>query len=234
MNPEAIALITAYKSGQLPVDRFLLGMNRLGFSDQAATAALVDFEVQQTQARRQQEATGTTAAPAAPSATPPASTPPQAPSAPYYGSDDIPVGSATNPVAPTAAPDQPYYHSERAENSYYGRRQPDVPGDAQRFRPMPDAAQQAVSVAKSIPQREVSSTQTTEGPSALASFIRGRFGEAAKGSPYDDRLTAFQEARDRSGDSRATGGEVNGKAPLNKDAALHKALEIIQHLLSRG
>ena len=89
-------------------------------------------------------------------------------------------------------------------------------------------------MAKSIPQRSVSNTQTTEGPSALASFIRGRFGEAAKGSPYDDRLTAYQEARDKQGDNKsmASGGSIESKPP--KDAALHKALEIIQHLLSRG
>jgi len=215
----------------------------LGFSDQAATAALVDFEVQQTQARRQQEgATPTTAAPsAAPSATPtPTPTPTPAPT-------EVPLtmaGPAPGIDDPNAL--TPAMRGPLQEDRATRARLSDLPNDfgsptGSMAYPsqlpsnlQPSAAQQAVSVAKSIPQRSVSNTQTTEGPSALASFIRGRFGEAAKGSPYDDRLTAFQEARDRSGDSRATGGEVNGKAPLNKDAALHKALEIIQHLLSRG
>jgi hypothetical protein len=236
MNPEAKALIAAYKSGQLPVDRFLQGMNRLGYSDSAATSALVDYEVETQRAARAQgatqtepSATPTQPAPAQTAATPqpePVPTPvpaPQQNNVPYYGADDVPVGNASNFI-------QPGSDAQRFRPQY-------DPGQAQRFRPEPAPAQTAVNVARSVmsPQREASNTQATNGgPSALAALIRGRFGEAAQGNPMDDRLTAFQEARDRSGEARASGGEVSAKAPNNRDAALHKALEIIQHLLTRS
>lgn len=125
---------------------------------------------------------------------------------------------------------QPGYHSERAEE---GPQQPygDIyqPNEPRRF--------PTVNRALGVAGRAASSTAGTEErpsaePSALASFIRGRFGEAAKGSPFDDRLTAYQEARDKQGDNKsmASGGSVESKPP--KDAALHKALEIIHHLIS--
>lgn len=236
MNPEVIALIAAYKAGQLPVDRFLSSMQQFGYGTEAATKALIDYEVQQTQARRQQEG-GTSATPApsaAPSATPtPTPAPREVPltmAGPAPGIDD--------PNALTPAMRGPLLE-DRATRA----RLSDLPSDfgsptGSMAYPsqlpsnlQPAAVRQAVSVARSIPQREVSNTQTTEGPSALASFIRGRFGDAAQGSPFNDRLTAFQEARDRMGDSRASGGSVDAKPP--KDAALHKALEIIHYMLAK-
>jgi hypothetical protein len=87
--------------------------------------------------------------------------------------------------------------------------------------------QRAVEVAKNRNAESAASQSQAATPSDLLhTLIRGRFGDAARGNPMDDRLTAFQEARDKSGDSRASGGAVNGK-----EAALHKALEIIHHLL---
>lgn len=126
---------------------------------------------------------------------------------------------------------QPGYHSERAEE---GPQQPygDVyqPNEPRRF--------PTINRALNVAGRAASSTAGTEErptpePSALASIMRGRFGEAGKGSPMDDRLTAFQEARDRmeGASGRATGGAVDAKGG-GKDAALHKALEIIHHLIS--
>lgn len=93
------------------------------------------------------------------------------------------------------------------------------------------AVQRAIEVAKSRSAPQMASTQTapeTAAPQSdfIHSLIRGRFGDAAKGNPMDDRLTALQEARDKSGEARASGGSVGGK-----DAALHKALEIIHHLI---
>lgn len=110
---------------------------------------------------------------------------------------------------------------------------------------MTPAIEQAIAIAKTQAQpRPVASgqSQTASGqqtaapdtsaaatPSMLAQIIRGRFGEAAKGNPMDDRLTAAQEARDRMESGMAKGGAVGG----GKDAAIHKALEIIHHLIAR-
>jgi hypothetical protein len=243
MNPEAKALIAAYKSGQLPVDRFLQGMNRLGYSDSAATSALVDYEVETQRAARAQGATQTEPS-ATPTQTPPAATPtPTAGVTPQY---DIQPGYHSPRAEEGPVPG--FYAPQRIEEDRATRaRLSDLPSDfgsptGSMAYPsqlpanlQPSTVQQAVNVAKSIPQREASNTQTTGGgPSALAALIRGRFGEAAQGNAMDDRLTAFQEARDRSGEARASGGEVSAKAPNNRDAALHKALEIIQHLLTRS
>jgi hypothetical protein len=97
----------------------------------------------------------------------------------------------------------------------------------------PATVQQAINVAKRRAADTTVATgqETRAQPSAPSdsafSFLRGRFGEAAKGSPMEDRLTAAQEARDLSGGGMAKGGVVGG----GKDAALHKALEIIHHLI---
>lgn len=131
---------------------------------------------------------------------------PQAqPTGSYYGQDDFPIGSAYEPT--------PY----------------------QRTGPLADRAtvQRAIDVAKTrsaapAAASEVASTQET--PMGFAQLLRGRFGEAGKGNVLEDRLTAAQEARDAAGSGMARGGTVEGKA--GKDAALHKALEIIHHLIS--
>lgn len=103
-------------------------------------------------------------------------------------------------------------------------------GQAQRFRPAGETIQRAIDVARTsnAPAQQAASTQ--ESPSLLAQIIRGRFGEAGKGSPMDDRLTAAQEARDRMESGMAKGGSVEVKP--SKGDALHKALEIIHHLIT--
>jgi hypothetical protein len=104
----------------------------------------------------------------------------------------------------------------------------------------------ALTAARRTPRAEVASSQTTgafmdpltremvggsapqQEQSGLAAFLRGRFGDAAKEDP--NKLTAYQEARDRMGEAKASGGSVDAK-PAKGDA-LHKALEIIHHLIS--
>lgn len=102
-------------------------------------------------------------------------------------------------------------------------REPVPPGQA-------STVQRAVQLAKTrsaAPEAQAASAQTSAAPPSdfLHTLIRGRFGDAAKGNPMDDRLTPAQEAR-------ASGGSVEAKP--GKDAALHKALEIIHHLITRG
>ena len=151
--------------------------------------------------------------------------------APYYGMDDLPVGGNV------AIPGQ----EQRFRPQY-------DPGQAQRFPPMSRAmeleqpneprifptVQRAVELAKNrnaqSASTEMPSSQSAPSSDGLQSLLRGRFGEAGKGSAMEDRLTAAQEARDQSGGGMARGGTAGG----GKDAALHKALEIIHHLISRG
>lgn len=135
-------------------------------------------------------------------------------------------------LADRAVPEQqasPYYALDGGESSpTYGTQQYQ-PNEPRRF---PTVAR-AVEMSKgrgSSPQMGTTQTSPTAAAASdvLHSLIRGRFGEAGKGSPMDDRLTAFQEARDQSGEARKSGGAVGGK-----DQAIHKALEIIHHLISR-
>lgn len=58
---------------------------------------------------------------------------------PANGAAMVPGGLLGGPSMSPAVDIQPGQHSDRAENPFYGRRQPDNPGDAQRFRPMPSA-----------------------------------------------------------------------------------------------
>lgn len=241
MNPEILALVNAYRSGQIGPDIFLQRMSAMGFDQAAATKFLVDAEVAQRNPPPASAAAPTAqAAPQpAPQATPPAPTVTPAPSqptrqnytgsTPYYQQDTIPVGPASNAVRP--------YIESRSDRARISDLPTDFgspagtmayPGNLDKSAYPTPTIERAVRVA-----RDLSSGQTaagegrpSEAPSALAALIRGRFGEAAKGNPMDDRLTAFQEARDKSGDSRASGGAVGGR-----DAALHKALEIIHHLI---
>lgn len=152
---------------------------------------------------------------------------------PYYGMDDSQPGDAY----------RGQYYRESGSPYVGSPMRSDEGSPFEGFTSMTEGSpyvgspmQKAVTAARTAGDRAVSNTQTTAAPSAepsaLAAFIRGRFGDAAKGSPFDDRLTAAQEARDKMGEGRATGGSVDGKPP--KDAALHKALEIIHHLISRG
>lgn len=138
----------------------------------------------------------------------------------------------SGPLADRAVPEQqasPYYALDGGESSpTYGTQQYQ-PNEPRRF---PTVAR-AVEMSKgrgSSPQMATTQTSPTAAAASdvLQSLIRGRFGEAGKGSPMDDRLTAFQEARDQSGEARKSGGAVGGK-----DQAIHKALEIIHHLISR-
>lgn len=114
---------------------------------------------------------------------------------------------------------------------------PDMEQVYQRQGPLADRSpaptvQRALTASRAAAPTVASGTGQTASPEAaspsmLAQIIRGRFGEAAKEDP--NKLTAAQEARDR---GMASGGSVEPKPP--KDAALHKALEIIHHLIRRG
>lgn len=139
--------------------------------------------------------------------TQPAPTTPPAPdNVPYYGMDDSTPGGAFSPT--------PYQRTgPLADRAPTVRRAMDVAGGGSKS-----------------PQMGTTQTSPTAAAASdvLHSLIRGRFGEAGKGSPLEDRLTAAQEARDASGGGMAKGGAVGGK-----DQAIHKALEIIHHLISR-
>lgn len=107
-------------------------------------------------------------------------------------------------------------------------------------RPEPSNAQRAVNIARSqIPQppsrMEVMGNNGGESaqsqPSGLMKFIRGDFREGA-----DQRIMeAMRRQQEESGmqPGKAEGGATTSKATSGKDAALHKALEIIHMMLSR-
>lgn len=144
------------------------------------------------------------------------------------------VATAIPQAAPVAQPQAAtgsYYGLDGSEMSPTYGQQMYQPNENRQY---PSTVERALSVSRGSPRAEVSSAQMPAAQSAdasgIASFLRGRFGEAAKGSAMEDRLTAAQEARDRMGEGRASGGSVDGKP--QKDAALHKALEIIHHLIS--
>lgn len=121
-------------------------------------------------------------------------------------------------------------------------------GQAQRFNPNPvSAAQEVVSRAQNTPTAQAQRVANTPLPpqrpeelrqqpaqqgqqgSALVNFIRGDFREGA-----DQRIQeALRRQREESGvtEGRATGGAAPKK--MNRDEILHKALEIIQHMLTR-
>lgn len=148
-------------------------------------------------------------------------------------------GSTVSPDESDFAPSgSAFYHRQ---GPLADRINPDMEKVYQRQGPLADrtstvqaaltAARTAAPSASSIAPAEArpSAASSSSEPSALARIIRGRFGEAANEDP--NKLTAFQEARDRAG-GMATGGSIEAKPP--KDAALHKALEIIHHLIRRG
>lgn len=127
-------------------------------------------------------------------------------------------------------------------------------GSREGMRPGPgmntiSAAQQAINAARQTvarPQTQQAAVQAPaqatvqqrdgggeqqQGPSALTRLIRGDFSEGA-----DQRVAqAMQRQREESGvePGKAEGGATTGKATSGKDAALHKALEIIHMMLSR-
>lgn len=235
MDPQIRELVLGYRSGSIPVDVYLKRMQALGHDPAAATRFLVDQEVE----TRRGSTPAPTAEPStqpAPQTPPPAATTPaprpQAGAVPYYGMDDIPVGGASDMPRPM--------QEDRTSRSTLA----DLPADRgspagdmsfpSRLPPSLTAApvQRALDVAKSRAAAPQMASETASEPGLLAQIIRGRFGEAAKGSPFDDRLTAYQEARDRMGEARATGGEVAGKSGNSRDAALHKALDIIHYMLT--
>jgi hypothetical protein len=171
----------------------------------------------------------------------------------YNPSQSVGDDMANPPVMAYQGPGVSYDPSDFVSDNLPGRhRESAVSYDQSDFFPYPETqynrqgpladrlpgggstVQRALTASRGSPRAEVSSTQMPAAQSAdtssLASFLRGRFGEAGRGSAMEDRLTAAQEARDRMGEGMASGGQVNKP---HKDAALHKALEIIHHMISR-
>lgn len=90
-------------------------------------------------------------------------------------------------------------------------------------------AQQAAAVLQESPNQLTVQKGPEQGPNALTRFIRGDFTEGA-----DQRIMeAMRRQREESGvdSGRASGGAAPKKS--NKDDVLHKALEIIHHMLTR-
>lgn len=121
------------------------------------------------------------------------------------------------------------------------------PGQAQRFRPpAASMAREVIQRAQNTPQAQAaqaaqvlqqSPNQLTiqkgaeQGPSSLTRFIRGDFSEGA-----DQRIMeAMRRQREESGvtEPMARGGAAEKPKKNNKDDVLHKALEIIHHMLTR-
>lgn len=243
MDPKIRELVVGYRTGRIPVDVFLKEMQALGHDTASATKFLVDQEVEASRPASAQPTPAPSQSPASPPSAPtpvptpaPASVPrpryPDASAAPYYGMDNMPVGTASNMPMPmqedrlsrARLSDLPSdFGSPAGSMAYPSSLPPSL---------TPSTVQRAIDVAKTRQPAPQVAAQTADEPSMLATLIRGRFGEAGKGSPFDDRLTAAQEARDRMGESRATGGEVAGKSGNSRDAALHKALEIIHYMLT--
>lgn len=164
------------------------------------------------------------------------------------------MGSAQAAPAPEASPQRMQVPRDVpapmpvADQMDYGSREGMRPGPGMNTI---SAAQQAINAARQtpvrpqqqqapmqapVPQRRVdvlgdSGGEQQQGPSALSRFIRGDFSEGA-----DQRvMQAMQRQREESGvePGKAEGGAATGKATSGKDAALHKALEIIHMMLSR-
>lgn len=103
-------------------------------------------------------------------------------------------------------------------------------------RPEPSSAQRAIATARQMATNRAAAAQpapqqTQESPSGLMQLIRGDFREGA-----DQRIMeAMRRQREESGvePGKAEGGAAMGKQTSGKDAALHKALEIIHMMLSR-
>lgn len=90
-------------------------------------------------------------------------------------------------------------------------------------------AQQAAAVLQESPNQLTVQKGPEQGSNALVRFIRGDFSEGA-----DQRvIEAMRRQREESGvdSGRAAGGAAPKKS--NKDDVLHKALEIIHHMLTR-
>ena len=91
-------------------------------------------------------------------------------------------------------------------------------------------AQQAAAVMQQSPNELTVQRSADQGPNALTRFIRGDFREGA-----DQRvMEAMRRQREESGvdsSTMARGGAAPKKS--NKDDVLHKALEIIHHMLTR-
>jgi len=103
-------------------------------------------------------------------------------------------------------------------------------------RPEPSSAQRTIATARQMATNRAAAAQpapqqTQESPSGLMQLIRGDFREGA-----DQRIMeAMRRQREQSGvePGKAEGGAAMGKQTSGKDAALHKALEIIHMMLSR-
>lgn len=141
---------------------------------------------------------------------------PNASGQPYYGMDDMPPGG--NVLGQEQRFRPPYDE-----------------GQAQRFRPMPEAPSARVvaaakqALATRAAPREQAAQPASEGPGFLTQLIRGDFREGA-----DQRVNeAMRRQREESGVSEgmASGGAAGKKS--SRDDVLHKALEIIHHMLTR-
>lgn len=240
MNSEAYHLFYQYKTGNITAQQFSQQMRELNYSMPQIMQVIMDANNPQVKAPRIPPPDGTPPIETASAAPQPSQvrtesgtmvTPGYSPGPRFQLND--PTGQTT-PTAPYVAQrfedsGSPYVGSpyDQAGNAQRFRPQYD-PGQAQRFRPDGAAVEQAIAIAKDRAPAMAAADTSRAAPQSdlLHTLIRGRFGDAAKGNPMDDRLTAFQEARDKSGEARASGGAVGGK-----DAALHKALEIIHHLI---
>jgi len=165
---------------------------------------------------------------AAPTATPspaPSVTPPVTPEAVQIAR----AATARSEEGPTyGRPESALLQVPRSEEGpWYGRPEPMArPTPAQRAVNM---ARQSVPLPPDRPQ-EFGGRGSSSEPSGLMQFIRGDFREGA-----DQRIMdAMRRQREESGvtEQRASGGQVESKKS-SRDDVLHKALEIIHHMLTR-
>lgn len=238
--PDAHTLVLQYRLGAIPANVFADQMRSLNYSTQQITQIIMDSN--NPRAPRSlplPEPDGNVLPPVQQQATAPQAQPqPQTQPAP------APAPAPTQSISPETVALAREATARSEEGPTYGRpesalmtipRSEDGPWYG---RPEPSNAQRAVNIARQTiptPPRRVDVMGDNGGeqarPSALMQFIRGDFREGA-----DQRVQeAIRRQAEESGvqPGKAEGGATTGKGQNARDAALHKALEIIHMMLSR-
>lgn len=253
---DANLLVFQYRRGNISAEQFINEMRDLNYSSQQITQIIAAANNPRAPAQLNiPEPAGNVLPPETyrrPDASSSFSTtlPGPGQTAPLTGPSSTPAPSVSAPLRENYAIDTPYYimndlppggnvlgQEQRFRPQYdEGQAQRFRPqydeGQAQRFRPMPEptsasvvrAARQALPAAQPAQQAQPQQSES----SGLMQLIRGDFREGA-----DQRIAeAMRRQREESGiEGKAEGGATTKKS--SRDDVLHKALEIIHHMLTR-
>lgn len=225
-------LISGYAAGKISPEEFFNGLKRLNFSTEQITDLMGQTLNFGTGAQKGPIGVpapdGNTQVPA------PLSSPPR-PTLPSQQAVQMPA----NPPLPPRRIDvfgrnggEPPYQVTPPTPAYSGR---ELGSTTASQMPLPSPAARAVATARQMAADRAPAPaaplQTQEAPSGLMRLVRGDFREGA-----DQRIMeAMRRQQEESGvqPSKAEGGAATGKGQNARDAALHKALEIIHMMLSR-